>query len=160
MVVPRLSNNFCGAFPALYDSLLCCLSKAHSGFGLLLQHRRLSWKNFRGFPSGSAVKNLPAMQETSQELCFNSWVRKTPWRRKWQPTAVFLPGKSHGQSIRTQKSLTWLSDYTTAKKNIKAKPLSSFQCLLAWFGEILTSYSFSTALKNAHQNWWKTQCWC
>ena len=20
-----------------------------------------------------------------------------PWRRKWQPTAVFLPGKSHGQ---------------------------------------------------------------
>ena len=20
-----------------------------------------------------------------------------PWRRKWQPTVVFLPGKSHGQ---------------------------------------------------------------
>ena len=20
-----------------------------------------------------------------------------PWRRKWQPTPVFLPGKSHGQ---------------------------------------------------------------
>jgi len=20
-----------------------------------------------------------------------------PWRRKWQPTEVFLPGKSHGQ---------------------------------------------------------------
>ena len=25
------------------------------------------------------------------------WVRKIPWRRKWQPTPVFLPGKSHGQ---------------------------------------------------------------
>jgi len=24
---------------------------------------------------------------------FNLWVRKTPWRRKWQPTPVFLPGK-------------------------------------------------------------------
>ena len=23
--------------------------------------------------------------------------RKIPWRRKWQPDAVFLPGKSHGQ---------------------------------------------------------------
>ena len=23
---------------------------------------------------------------------------KIPWRRKWQPTAVFLPGESHGQS--------------------------------------------------------------
>ena len=28
---------------------------------------------------------------------FDSWVRKIPWRRKWQPTPVFLPGKSHGQ---------------------------------------------------------------
>ena len=43
----------------------------------------------RYYPGGSAVKNLPAMQET--------WVRKIPWRRKWQPTPVFLPWKSHGQ---------------------------------------------------------------
>ena len=28
---------------------------------------------------------------------FNPWVRKIPWRRKWQPTPVFLPGESHGQ---------------------------------------------------------------
>ena len=28
---------------------------------------------------------------------FNPWVRKIPWRRKWQPTPVFLPGKSPGQ---------------------------------------------------------------
>ena len=27
----------------------------------------------------------------------NPWVRKIPWRRKWQPTPVFLPGKPHGQ---------------------------------------------------------------
>ena len=25
------------------------------------------------------------------------WVGKVPWRRKWQPTPVFLPGKFHGQ---------------------------------------------------------------
>ena len=25
------------------------------------------------------------------------WVEKIPWRRTWQPTPVFLPGKSHGQ---------------------------------------------------------------
>ena len=25
---------------------------------------------------------------------FDPWVRKIPWRRKWQPTPVFLPGKS------------------------------------------------------------------
>ena len=28
---------------------------------------------------------------------YHSWVRKIPWRQKGQPTAVFLPGKSHGQ---------------------------------------------------------------
>ena len=42
------------------------------------------------------VKNLPAMQE-AQEMQFNPWVGKIPWRRKWQPTPVFLPEKSHGQ---------------------------------------------------------------
>ena len=28
---------------------------------------------------------------------FNPWVGKIPWRRKWQPISVFLPGKSHGR---------------------------------------------------------------
>ena len=28
---------------------------------------------------------------------FSPWVRKIPWRRKWQPTPGFLSGKSHGQ---------------------------------------------------------------
>ena len=28
---------------------------------------------------------------------FDPWVRKTPWRRKWQPTPVFLPGEFHAQ---------------------------------------------------------------
>ena len=28
---------------------------------------------------------------------FDPWIRKIPWRRKWQPTPVFLPGESHGQ---------------------------------------------------------------
>ena len=28
---------------------------------------------------------------------FDPWIRKIPLGRKWQPTPVFLPGKSHGQ---------------------------------------------------------------
>ena len=43
------------------------------------------------------VKNPPAMQETQEMQVFDLWVRKFPWRRKWQPTPVFLPGKFHGQ---------------------------------------------------------------
>ena len=32
-----------------------------------------------------------------RRLGFDPWVGKIPWRKKWQPTPVFLPGKSHGQ---------------------------------------------------------------
>ena len=32
-----------------------------------------------------------------EEMWVPSWVRKFPWRRAWQPSPVFLPGKSHGQ---------------------------------------------------------------
>ena len=28
---------------------------------------------------------------------FDPWVGEIPWRRKWQPVSVFLPGESHGQ---------------------------------------------------------------
>ena len=40
------------------------------------------------------VKNLPAMQERQLEIQF---LVRNGWRRKWLPTPVFLPGKSHGQ---------------------------------------------------------------
>ena len=39
------------------------------------------------------VKNLP----TTQEIEVQSLGWKDPPRRKWQPTPVFLPGKSRGQ---------------------------------------------------------------
>ena len=32
-----------------------------------------------------------------RECRFDLWVGRTLWRRKWQPTPVFLPGKFHGQ---------------------------------------------------------------
>ena len=39
------------------------------------------------------VNNLPAMQETWVQF----WAWEDPWRRKWQPTPVFLPGEFNGQ---------------------------------------------------------------
>ena len=32
-----------------------------------------------------------------RKCSFDLWIGKIPWRRKWQPTLVFLSGKSHGQ---------------------------------------------------------------
>ena len=32
-----------------------------------------------------------------RRLGFSPGVGKIPWKRKWQPILIFLPGKSHGQ---------------------------------------------------------------
>ena len=50
---------------------------------------------------------------------FNPWVGTIPWRRKWQPSPVFLHGKAQGQSScwatvhRVAKSWTQLSIQAT-----------------------------------------------
>ena len=64
-------------------------------------------KNLAGIPRGIYGKEYPSQCRTSQ---FNPWVGKIPWKRKRQPTPVFLPGKSHGQ-----KSLTGYSPWGCKK---------------------------------------------
>ena len=36
-----------------------------------------------------------------QETWVDPWVGKIPWKGKWQPTPVFLPGKCHRQRSLT-----------------------------------------------------------
>ena len=48
--------------------------------------------NFWASLVAQTVKNLQGKRSR-----FNPWVRKIPWRRKWQPTPAFLSGKFHGQ---------------------------------------------------------------
>ena len=52
-----------------------------------------------GFPGGSVVKKsaYSAVDCLQCRRCrFDPWVGKIPWRRKLQPTPVFLHGKSRG----------------------------------------------------------------
>jgi len=51
-------------------------------------------QQFISFYYWVVVKNPPARCE---QRGFDPWVGKIPWRRKWQATPVFLPGKSHGR---------------------------------------------------------------
>ena len=60
-----------------------------------------------GFPI--AAQHIPSADELGADmgetlrLCqcrrcgFDPWVKKNPWRRKWKPTPVSLPGKYHVQ---------------------------------------------------------------
>ena len=48
--------------------------------------------------TGGASGKEPACQCRRLQRCkFDPWMGKIPWRRQWQPTPVFLPGKFHGQ---------------------------------------------------------------
>ena len=51
---------------------------------------------------GCASGKEAACQSRTPE--FDPWVRKIPWRKKWQPTPVIMPEKSH-----RQKSLAGVS---------------------------------------------------
>ena len=64
-------------------------------------------KSFNGWERGSRGRRYMFMWLSGKESTFqcrrrkrrgfDPWVRKSPWRRKWQPTPVFLPGKYQGQ---------------------------------------------------------------
>ena len=42
------------------------------------------------------VRNSPANAGDLKDEGLDPWVGKIPWRKKWKPTAAFLPGESHG----------------------------------------------------------------
>ena len=52
----------------------------------------LHWSEWLGFLGGSVVKNPPAMQWMKETWVW-SLFQEDPWRRKWQPTPLFLPQK-------------------------------------------------------------------
>ena len=76
-----------------------------------------------GFTGGASGKNLTCQFRRHKRHGFYPWVGKSPWRRKWQPTLVFLPGEFQeqkslvGYSPGVAKSPTGLSDRT--KQHIK-----------------------------------------
>ena len=60
------------------------------------------------------VKNPPA--NTGDMRCrFDPWVGKIPWRRARQPTLVFLPGASHGQSSLSGYRIHRISESDTTE---------------------------------------------
>ena len=67
----------------------------------------------RDWTTAQETSRLPSWLSGKESACqsrrceFNPWVRKNPWGRKWQPTPLFLPVKSHGhkrlQSLGSQR---------------------------------------------------------
>ena len=68
----------------------------HPGLGLIPHQGSLSSR----FPVGSDGKEC-------RRPGFYPWVGKIPWRRKWQPTPLFLPGEFHGQTTIHGVAKSW-----------------------------------------------------
>ena len=49
------------------------------------------------FPGGTSGKESTCQCRKWKRHGFDLWVRNIPWNRKWQPTPIFLPGKSDGK---------------------------------------------------------------
>ena len=74
---------------------------------------------------GTSGKEFAYQCRRHQRCGFDPWVEKIPWRRKWLPTPVSLPGESHGQrslagysqSIGSQRVRNDWSDLACTHKN-------------------------------------------
>ena len=74
---------------------------------------------------------------------FDPWVEKIPWRRRWQPTSVFLPGKSHGWRSLAGYS-PWghkESDMTVQLMTHILIPYWFWQCCHCLWGKVLREFT-------------------
>ena len=71
------------------------------------------------------LKNLPANVGATGDADSIPESGKRPWRREWQSTPVFLPGKSHGQ-----RSLAGYSP-RGRKGSVKTEWLNNDNCLVS-----------------------------
>ena len=93
----------------------------------------------RDFTCGHQERGLPRWLSSKESACqcrrqeFNPWVGKIPWRREWQPTPVFLPGKSHGQGSLAGSSPWGHKDSdTTERIRREQRFLSPWTSLMIW----------------------------
>ena len=86
-----------------------------------------------GFPGGTSGKEPACQCRRFRRPGFDPWVRKIPWRRKWQPTPVSLPGNFHGQRSLEGYS-PWgckesdMTEYTCAREKKKVKEKVTQSC--------------------------------
>ena len=99
--------------PNIFQRIACPSLLCQWGIvSMALLRSRASWTRFNKveIPRWCSGKESACQCRKCKRCRFNLWVRKIPWSRKWQPTSVFLPGKSHGQrSPADYSQWGWLS---------------------------------------------------
>ena len=115
------------------------------------------------FPRWRWERTCLPMQVSIRDLSFkfDPWVEKIHWRRKWQPTPVFLPGESHGQRSLAgyspwghKKSDTTEATYThwSTTRNILIVSITSLQYLMKTSPPLLNLFNYISR-DNYIQRW-------
>ena len=68
-----------------------------------------------GFPDGSSGKEFACNAGDTGDVGSIPGSGRSPWRRRWKPTPVFLPGKSQGQRSLVGYSPKGLKESNTTK---------------------------------------------
>ena len=126
--------------PTLCNPVDCSLagSSAHGIF----QARKLEWVVISFSRGSSRPRDQTKVFLQCRKPRFDPLVRKIPWRRKWQPTPVFLPGESHGQRSLVGYS-PWgrkESDTTERLHFLSLCIVDSILRLLLYFPQYLENY--------------------
>ena len=91
-----------------------------------------------------------------RRLGFDPWDGEIPWRRKWQPTSVSLPGKPHRQEPGgVTKNRTQLSDWTTT--SIGRIVMSTWQSWCYFHDSFYFEKSALVMLKSGPGRWQNQQ---
>ena len=90
-------------------STVDCSQKVGQNQMLINRQRKskLGYIHTMGFLGDSEVKSPPAGAGDSRRCKFHTWFGKIPGRRAWQPTPIFLSGKSYGHVNVWQKPLQY-----------------------------------------------------
>ena len=99
----------------------------------------MRWLHCHSYCNCGTSGKEPICQCRRRKRCrFDPWIGKIPWRRKWQPTPVFLPGESHEQRS--------LAGYRVAKKRL------SMRCNCERLLPVLFSLCYLFTVQSPHRS--------
>ena len=87
---------------------------------------------------------------------FDPWVGKIPWRRRWQPILVFLPGESHRQRKLEQCSPWGCKESDMTEHNTHTSYMHDIECMILYilyrnYLTLLSGTSFQVLLRDVLQ---------
>ena len=102
---------------------------------------------------------LPGGSDGKESVCNAGRPRSIPWRRKWQPALVFLPGEFHGQRSLVGYRPWGHTESDTAEGLTHTHKINMHESILIWMNNWKNKWERrNTSLVQKNSNWLCTYC--